>query len=332
MGRVPPLWGVWLDPRAWAAAFRPGVAVLLVVAALGYAVGVARQRRAIADAGEHHADRADGMVGGRSAGAGERGEVDRSVVATPARQVLFYAGLAIVAFAVMSPLDVLAQWLFSAHMIQHLLLLVGAPPLLVASAPLDPLRRALPDRLRIRLASGVSALATFAAARRIAGLVMSPWGAMAVFAGTMWFWHAPGPYDLTLSNLYVHALEHTMFLSAGLLWWSRIINCPPLRAPLSIATASMPATMVFLLGTVAQNVILAMVIGFAGHPLYAPYAALTRRPGGLSALADQELGAGFMWTLGDLPFSIALARLVHLWMSGLEAEEVVLAGDAAVDV
>ncbi|MHB8189639.1 MAG: cytochrome c oxidase assembly protein [Ferrimicrobium sp.] len=303
MGPVPPLWGIWLEPRAWEAAFWPAAAALLVVAAVCYAVGVARQRH---------------LAGGTA--------VDRSVVATPTRQALFYLGLAVVAFAIMSPLDVLAQWLFSAHMIQHLLLLVGAPPLLVASAPLDPLWRALPRCIRVQLSTGVSLLARYAAVQQISRLVMSPWGAMAVFTGTMWFWHVPGPYDLTLSNLYVHALEHTMFLVAGLLWWSRLISCPPLRAPLSASTASMPAAMVFLLGTIAQNVILAMVIGFATHPLYAPYAALIHRPAGLSALVDQEFGAGFMWTLGDLPFSIALARLVHLWVGNLEAEEEVVVG------
>ena len=321
MGRVPPLWGVWLEPRAWQEAFEPAVAALVVVAAVAYAVGVIRQRRFMTGTAGHH-----------PGGADPRREADVRVVATPAGQLLFYGGLAIVAFALMSPLDVLAQWLFSAHMIQHLLLLVGAPPLLVASAPLDPLRRALPERLCTLLVTGAAPLAKFALPRSIARLVMSPWGATIVFAGTTWFWHAPGPYDLTLSNLFVHALEHAMFLAAGLLWWSRIISCPPLHAPLSTATAAMPATMVFLFAAVAQNVILAMVIGFAAHPLYGPYVALVDRPGGLSALADQELGASFMWTIGDLPFSIALARLVYLWMSSLEEEEGVLAGHAANDV
>ncbi|MDA8398667.1 MAG: cytochrome c oxidase assembly protein [Actinomycetota bacterium] len=302
MGPVPSLWGIWFETGAWAAAFWPGAAVLLCGVAVGYAVGVKRQRSCLREAG-----------------------LDRAVVAVGSRQVLFYGGLLVVAFAIMSPLDVLAQWLFSAHMIQHLLLLVVAPPLLVASAPLDPLWRAVPERLRSVLATHGSRLTKFAAVRWASMSLMSPWGALAVFAGTMWFWHVPAPYDLTLSNLYVHILEHTMFLAAGLLWWSRLISCPPLRARLSTHTDSMPATVIFLMGTVAQNVVLAMVIGLATHPLYAPYAALLHRPTGLSALADQEWGAGFMWTLGDLPFSIALGRLVYLWLSNLEAEEMSVA-------
>ncbi|MCL4421563.1 MAG: cytochrome c oxidase assembly protein [Actinobacteria bacterium] len=331
MGPVPPLWGIWLEPKAWGEAFWPVAAALVIVVGVAYARGVARQHRAIATGVEHHVGGAgrsgaagEGVAwsGGDRPGVVDPRVVEPSVVATPGRQVLFYLGLAIIAFAILSPLDVLSQWLFSAHMIQHLLLLVVAPPLLVASAPLDPLWRAVPAALHRRLADGVSWLFKLAPLRRAGALVMSPWGAFTVLAGTMWFWHVPGPYDLTLSNLYVHALEHTMFLGAGLLWWSRIISCPPLRAPLSASQASMPTTMAFMFATIGQNVLLAMVIGFAAHPLYAPYAALAHRPGGISALADQQLGASFMWTIGDLPFSIALARLVFLWMSGLEAEDV----------
>jgi cytochrome c oxidase assembly factor CtaG len=61
---------------------------------------------------------------------------------------------------------------------------------------------------------------------------------------------------------------------------------------------------------IIQNVILSVILAFAGKPLYAPYAALAHRPGGLSALADQQLGASIMWSVGDLPFVIALVGLV----------------------
>ncbi|MHB8246618.1 MAG: cytochrome c oxidase assembly protein [Acidimicrobiales bacterium] len=333
MGQVPPLWGIWLEPRAWGQAFTPGAAGLLVAVSLAYAVGATRQRRQVRATAEMHASGTGGAASGRPSHAQDRAyrrhEVDPSVVVTPARQILFYAGMAVVAFAVMSPLDVLSQWLFSAHMLQHLLLLLGAPLLLVASAPLDPLRRALPESVAARLIGLVTAaLDRFSVVRLAVSAMFSPWGAMAAFAGTMWLWHLPALYDLTLSNQWVHVIEHAMFLAAGLLWWSRLIGCPPLRAPLSPATASIPSTVIFLLGTVAQNVILAMVIGYAHHPLYAPYAALVHRPGGLSALGDQEFGASLMWTLGELPIAVALARLTHLWMSSLEAEEVDLAGRA----
>ena len=70
-----------------------------------------------------------------------------------------------------------------------------------------------------------------------------------------------------------------------------------------------------------QNVILAALLGFAQAPLYAPYAHLVTGSGGFSALQDQQLGAGIMWTFGDLPFGIALATLVHRWLVSQSDEQ-----------
>jgi cytochrome c oxidase assembly factor CtaG len=66
---------------------------------------------------------------------------------------------------------------------------------------------------------------------------------------------------------------------------------------------------------IAQNLVLAVLIGFAQVPLYAPYVHLFQSPGGLSTLQDQQLGAGIMWTFGDLPFGIAFSILVHHWLA-----------------
>jgi cytochrome c oxidase assembly factor CtaG len=70
----------------------------------------------------------------------------------------------------------------------------------------------------------------------------------------------------------------------------------------------------------AQNIVLAAVLGFSQMPLYAPYVHLMTSVGGYSALQDQQLGAGIMWTFGDLPFGIALAGLVHLWLGSVLGE------------
>jgi putative membrane protein len=71
---------------------------------------------------------------------------------------------------------------------------------------------------------------------------------------------------------------------------------------------------------IAQNLVLAVLIAFAQTPLYAPYAHLATGQGGLSALQDQQLGAGIMWTFGDLPFGIALSMLVHRWLTSQSDE------------
>ena len=72
-----------------------------------------------------------------------------------------------------------------------------------------------------------------------------------------------------------------------------------------------------------------MYLAFAQHPLYSPYAMLAHRPGGISALADQQIGAGIMWAAGDMPFAIAIAVLVQRWLAENEAMTARLGGLAA---
>jgi cytochrome c oxidase assembly factor CtaG len=74
----------------------------------------------------------------------------------------------------------------------------------------------------------------------------------------------------------------------------------------------------YVASAMVTNVGLAIFLAFAQHPLYAPYAQLTHRPGGISALADQQIGAGIMWAAGDLPFAIALAVLIQRWLAAQE--------------
>jgi cytochrome c oxidase assembly factor CtaG len=71
---------------------------------------------------------------------------------------------------------------------------------------------------------------------------------------------------------------------------------------------------VFVAAGLLQNVALSTVLGFAPKPLYAPYVYLAHRPGNLSALADQQIGAAIMWSYGDLPFVIVLSVFIHRWL------------------
>ena len=127
----------------------------------------------------------------------------------------------------------------------------------------------------------------------------------------MWAWHWPALYDLALTNATIHDwCEHLTFLAVSFLYWTQVIPSPPLRLRLGYL-----GRMVYLGVAIAQNVVLAVLLGFAPAPLYAPYAHLVSVPGGLSALADQRLGAGIMWTVGDFPFVGALCILGLLWLA-----------------
>ncbi len=115
-----------------------------------------------------------------------------------------------------------------------------------------------------------------------------------------------------LTNEAIHDwCEHLTFLAVSVLFWTQVIPSPPLRP-----RAGYLGQIVCIGVAIAQNVVLAILLGFAQAPLYAPYVHLAAASGGIfSALQDQQLGAGIMWTFGDLPFGIALATLVHRWLA-----------------
>ena len=98
----------------------------------------------------------------------------------------------------------------------------------------------------------------------------------------------------------MHDLEHALFLSTALLFWAHLV--PTSRRP-RLGPAQRVA---YGTGAILVSWVLAVVLGFASHPLYGHYAALAHRPGGLSALADQQLAAGIMWVPASVPFTIAV--------------------------
>jgi cytochrome c oxidase assembly factor CtaG len=126
----------------------------------------------------------------------------------------------------------------------------------------------------------------------------------------MTLWHLPAFYDATLRWTWLHELEHVLFLTTGLLFWSRLVDSPPLWSRLALPVRAAYATLAMVACTV-----LALVLGLGSSALYSGYAALESRPGGISAVADQHLAAGIMWVPGSLPFVVAAALFAHRWLS-----------------
>ena len=125
-----------------------------------------------------------------------------------------------------------------------------------------------------------------------------------------WTWHWPALYDLALTNGAIHDwLEHSTFLEGErpLLDSDYTINA-------SLSPSGLPGAHGRHRLRYSENVVLAALLGFAQVPLYTPYADLATVAGGLSALQDQQFGAGFMWTFGDLPFGIAFSILMQRWL------------------
>jgi putative membrane protein len=229
------------------------------------------------------------------------------------RAITFYAGLATVFVALATPIDTLAEKLLWVHMIQHMLLLTVAAPLIVLGAPWRSLWRPLPLGFRRKVARAAYRSQVLAPARALCRALATPLGAWLIFAGGLYAWHLPAAYDLALKNTTVHALQHITFISCGILFWAQVTASPPARPVLSRARR-----IAYVGAGAAANVVIAMILAFSVSALYPHYADLVHRPGGISALTDQQIAAGIMWSVGDVPFGIAIAWLVHGWLSDEE--------------
>jgi putative membrane protein len=225
------------------------------------------------------------------------------------RPAAFVAGLATIVLALGSPLDDWADELQWAHMAQHVLLLLVAPPLLALARPWNRMWRGLPLGLRRRVARDLAYGRWSGALRRTARFLGDPIPSWLLFTITLVAWHVPVAYDATLRSPVIHALEHAMFFGTGLLFWTRVIDSPPWRSPLAET-----ARAIYVASALVVSWMLAVVLALSTSPLYAPYAAEASRPGGITALADQQLAAGVMWVPGSIPFTIAVLFVAYRWL------------------
>jgi putative membrane protein len=221
----------------------------------------------------------------------------------------FYAGLLVLLVALSSPLDAFSEQLFWAHMVQHVLLLVVAAPMLVLARPWIRMWRAVPLAGRRWLARGLSQGGRTAPLRALSRFLGAPVPAFVLFSGVLLAWHVPAMFDATLRSSELHALEHTLFFVTAVMFWKQVIDSPPLHA-----TLLAPQRVIYVIGAMIVTWALAVVLAMAPHPLYAFYAHEAARPGGISAMADQQLAAGIMWVPGSITFVIVIFAYVHRWL------------------
>jgi cytochrome c oxidase assembly factor CtaG len=226
------------------------------------------------------------------------------------RSLCFYASLATLVIALNSPLDALSARLFWAHMVQHVLLLVVASPLMVAAAPWVRLWRALPLATRRSLGRNIALGERMEPVRRASRALGRPAVSFVLFSLVLLGWHLPVMFDATLHSTALHALEHTLFFTTALLFWKHVIDSPPLHAPLGWLQR-----VGYVVGAMIVSWALAVVLALAPHPLYPFYAHEAARPGGISAIADQQIAAGIMWVPGSITFVIVIFVYVHRWLT-----------------
>lgn len=226
----------------------------------------------------------------------------------PSRRALyFFAGVVVLLFAQASPLDALGDtYLFSAHMIQHLLLLLIVPPLLVLG---------IPARLAAR----------WLAAPRIGRAehaLRHPAVAWLLGIGAMYLWHVPALYNAALARTGVHIAEHLCFLATGVaFWW-------PVCAPLPGARYAPLPLLLYLFTAAVASSVLGIILTFASPGLYPAYLQpadtrgflpLIREGWGLSPSVDQQLGGLIMWVPGGLVYLGAIIGTFARWQIASDA-------------
>lgn len=223
----------------------------------------------------------------------------------PLEALAFCASLLTIVIALCSPIDYYADQLFWVHMLQHILLLTVAPPLMLLGRPWPRMWRALPLEPRTHVARTIALSRWVAPVRALA----RPLPAWILFNATVVGWHIPGAYDAALTSGVIHAVEHAMFFFIGLLFWARVIDPGPLRPRLV-----WPARIAYAAGAMVVGWLLAIALVMYPHPIYGYYAALHTRPAGISALTDQQLAAGVMWVPGSLAYAITFMIGFYRWL------------------
>lgn len=216
------------------------------------------------------------------------------------QRVWFLLGAFIMWFALVSPMDEISDhYLFSMHMVQHILLTLVAPPLMLVGTPgwmLEPLVR-------------------FKPLRRVLRVLTMPVLAFAIFNLDFAVWHVPMFYEATLETQTVHIVEHLLFIGTGFLnWWAILSPLPELpRLPY-------PAQILYLFLDAVPSTVLGAIFIFGTVVLYPIYAAAPRLFG-ISALDDQLFAGLIMAMPGAMIYLAALSVVFFQWVGGEERAE-----------
>jgi putative membrane protein len=273
----------------------PALALLHPVARLGSAFSV-------------HASTAIGVVAFGALYLWRARQVPRDGVGGPAvdtpntaQRLAFFSGLAILFLSLNGPLhDLSDEYLFSAHMVQHLVLQLVVTPLLLLGTPGWMLRPLIRSR----------------AVRAVAARVLRPAWCFAIFNLVMAGWHLPPLYNLALAHHPVHIAQHLTFLAASTLMWWPILGSLP-----ELPRLSYPGQLLYCFLLTIPMSIVAVYITYADRVLY-PLYAIAPRILGLSPLEDQRLGGLIMWVPGGIYFMLVMSVVFFRWASRDAGDEV----------
>jgi putative membrane protein len=207
----------------------------------------------------------------------------------------FVGGLGVLLVAISSPLAAFDDLLLQVHMVQHMLLMFAAPPLILLGAPAIPLLRGLPPGLAKR---GLGPLLKSRTLGKIANWLGNPLVCWLALVVATWTWHVPAPYQLALRSEGWHQIEHLCFIGGAMLFWWPVVQPWPSRMRWPRWTM-----IPYLLLADGQNTILSALLTFSDRVIY-PYYESVPRVGTITPLSDQITAGVIMWVPGSLFFLV----------------------------
>jgi len=223
------------------------------------------------------------------------------------RLASYEGGLGILLLALCSPIDRLGGQLFFMHMVQHMLMIMFAAPMLLLAEPFPFFLWSLPLSLRLPLAHLFERDSLF---RRALTQVTKPLAAWLIYLTVFLGWHDPNAYDAALTYGWLHNIEHISFFLAALIFWWPIIGCAPHIHP----RFPVWGKLAFLIGSIPPNMALGVSIAFASGVLY-PYYSSAPHIFRFTVMEDQQLAGAIMWIQGsEMYIMISLFVLGRLFL------------------
>lgn len=236
-----------------------------------------------------------------------RGAVRRRSVSQPVsatRHVLFLGGMLALFLALQSPIDPMGERLFLAHQIQHILLRMIGPMLIVLSRPQGVLIAGLPDRARRGLAAPLMRSGTLSATF---DLLTRPAVAFILFVLSLYFWQIPSVHNAALLNPVIHWAMHLTMLAAGFLFFAMVFGRRDVpSAPPHILRV------LLLFATIVANILLGAITVFKTAVLYTAY-DIEGRLFNIAPLSDETAGGFILWVPACMMTIIAIIIVVYDW-------------------
>ncbi|KAA6458588.1 cytochrome c oxidase assembly protein [Acidobacteria bacterium AB60] len=219
------------------------------------------------------------------------------------RHASFLAGWLTLFFALTSPIHELGEQLFSAHMLQHEVLILISAPFLSAAHPGVTCLWALAPRHRSEAGRWMKAIER----SPVVQSVTAPLNAWVLEAVALWAWHIPFLYQAALTSDWMHAAQHLSFLGTAVLFWSALYGVG--RTAMSFGSATL-----YVFGTAVHCSALGALLTFSSVLWYPAYSTTTVR-WGLTPLQDQQLGGVIMWVPSGIVFLVIALALVARWLA-----------------